>query len=116
MTETRTPTQNNALHLYFELVAEELNNAGYDIQKTITHQLEIPWSKESVKELIWRQAQKTYLGKQSTTELSTKDIDAIYDIVNRYLSQFGITVPFPSNEEAEEEVRNLLEKKVRSSR
>ena len=95
--EQRTPTQNNALHKYFELVAEALNDAGYDIQKTITHQMDIPWAKESVKELIWRQAQKTYLGKISTTELSTKDIDGIYDIVNRYLSQFGISVPFPSN-------------------
>lgn len=92
----RTPQQNNALHKYFELVAEELNNAGFDIQKTITHQMDIPWSKESVKELIWRQAQKTLKQKVSTTELSTKDIDEVYDVVNRYLAQFGIHIPFPS--------------------
>lgn len=92
----RTIQQNKALHKYFELVADELNSAGYDIKKTIQHQMDIPWSKESVKELIWRQAQKTYLQKVSTTELSTKDIDGIYDVVNRYLAGFGIHVPFPS--------------------
>lgn len=96
--EQRTPVQNKALHLYFELVAEALNDAGYDIQKTVVHQMDIPWSKESVKELIWRQAQKTLKGKISTTELSTKDIDSVYEVVNRYLAQFGIHVPFPSND------------------
>lgn len=98
MTHTRTPTQNNALHKYFELVATELNDAGYDIKKTIAHQMDIPWSLESVKELIWRQAQKTLKGKVSTTELLTNEINDIYDVVNRYLAQFGIHVPFPSNE------------------
>lgn len=94
----RTSSQNNALHLYFELVAEALNDAGYDIRKTIQHQMEIPWSRESVKELIWRQAQKVYLHKTSTTELTTKDIDSVFDIVNRYLASLGIHVPFPSHE------------------
>lgn len=101
MDNLRTPTQNNALHKYFELVAEALNDSGYDIRKTISHQMDIPWSKESVKELIWRQAQKTYLGKVSTTELNTKEIDGVYDVVNRYLAQFGIHIPFPSFPEHE---------------
>ena len=97
--EKRTARQNNSLHLFFSLASEALNDAGYDIQKTIRHQMDIPWQKDSFKDLIWRQAQKVYLGKQSTKDLDKqKDIDAVYEIVNRYLGSLGIHVDFPSNE------------------
>lgn len=97
----RTNQQNHALHLYFEMAAEALNSSGYDIQKTIKHQMSVPWGKESFKELVWRQAQKTYLGKASTTELTTKEVDEVYEIVNRYLALFGIHVPFPTKQKDE---------------
>ena len=95
----RTPKQNNSLHLFCEQAAEALTDAGYDIQKTIVHQMDVPWSATAFKELIWRQAQKTYLGKVSTTELTTKEVDGVYDVVNRYLSQFGIHIPWPHETE-----------------
>ncbi len=98
--DVRTLKQNNALHKYFEMLAEELNNAGYDVKKTLSSKLEHPWNAELVKELIWRPVQEACLGKKSTTELSKqKDIDVIYDVINRHMGQnFGIYVPFPSEE------------------
>ena len=100
MTEEKlTRTQQNALHLYFQLVAEALNDAGLDIQKTIEKSpIDIAWSRESVKELLWRPIQKTIYGKQSTTELEkSKEIDAVWENLNRFLAGLGIeSVNFPS--------------------
>ena len=95
----RTIRQNAALHLYFQLVADALNSAGLDMRKTLSAEIEIPWSKESVKEYLWRPVQETQLGKQSTKELTTKDIDIIYDTINRFLAEKGLHVSFPSIEE-----------------
>ncbi len=93
----RTTQQNKALHKYFELVAEALNNAGLDMRKTLKPSVEIPWTGDTIKNYLWRPIQTEYLGKKSTTELTTKDIDKIYDILNRHLGEkFGITEPFPS--------------------
>jgi len=98
--DVRTLKQNNALHKYFEMLAEELNNAGYDVKKTLSSKLEHPWNAELIKELIWRPVQEACLGKKSTTELSKqKDIDVIYDVINKHMGEnFGIYVPFPSEE------------------
>lgn len=101
----RTTQQNRALHLYFQMVADELNKAGLDMRVVLKPEIDIPWSKQSVKEFLWRPVQKAYLGKRSTTELTTTDIDAIYDTLNRHLSsrlgEFGTHIPFPSLETLE---------------
>lgn len=89
----RTIRQNKALHVYFELVAEELNNAGLYIANVI--RADAPWNKDRVKELIWKTTQEKMLGKRSTKELTTGEIDKVYDVVNRALSDKGIHVEFP---------------------
>ena len=97
----RTGQQNRALHLYFRLVADALNSAGLTIQETLKHQMDIEWNEYRVKELIWRQAQKKYLGKASTVELNkVQEIDELYDHVNRYLGTLGVeNIPFPTKEQ-----------------
>lgn len=95
----RTPTQNDALHLYYRLVAEELNNAGYNVQLVLKEKMDIDWDERLVKELLWRNAQKVITSKESTTELNkTEEIDRIYEHLNRHLSEkFGVHVPFPND-------------------
>lgn len=96
----RTDTQNDALHLYFEQIAEALNDAGYDIQKTLAqYKVDIPWTKESVKELIWRLCQKSMFSKRSTTELDrTREINQIVEVITRFLGKLGVEyIPFPHN-------------------
>ena len=96
----RTLRQNSALHLYFTLVADALNEAGLDIQEVTKNQMDIPWSEIMVKELIWKRAQKIHCEFESTTKLTTKDIDIIFDIVNRFLGEkMKIHIAFPSIEE-----------------
>jgi len=96
----RTIQQNKALHKYFGLLADTFNQAGLDMKKVLKPEIDIPWSPESVKEYIWKPIQKAQLQKSSTTELTTKDIDKVFDTINRFLGEkFGITEPFPSIEE-----------------
>lgn len=100
MNEQRTPQQNRALHLYFTLVADRLNAAGLDMRAVLKPDVEIPWSSDTVKEFLWRPVQKLSVGKDSTTVLTTREIDRVYDVLNRFLAEkHGIHEPFPSLEE-----------------
>ena len=99
MKNQRTLQQNKALHQYFRLLAEELNNAGYDMKRTLNDDVNIPWGGATVKEYLWKPIQKAQLMKSSTTELTTEEIDLVYDTLNRYLAEkTGVHVPFPSSE------------------
>jgi len=97
--EKRTLRQNRALHLYFNLIAERLNDAGLDMKAVLKPEIDIPWTGGTVKDFLWRPIQRLQLGKKSTTELTTKDIDKIFDTVNRHLAKHGIHEAFPSIEE-----------------
>lgn len=93
----RTLSQNAALHVYFKLVADKLNEAGLDMRKVLKPTVEIPWSPKAVKEYMWRPIMTAQLGKRSTTEMTTVDIDFVFDTINRHLGEkFGIHEPFPS--------------------
>lgn len=99
----RTGRQNNSLHRYFELLAQELSDAGYDMKKTLRADADIPWTPENIKEFLWRPVMKAQTQKTSTTELTTKEIDEIYDTLTRHLgTKLGFpAVPFPSIETME---------------
>lgn len=95
----RTEAQNRSLHLYCQQVADALNDAGYDVRATLKEGIEIPWTMLLVKELLFRTIQKLQLGKNSTTELGTKDPTIVYETMNRNLGEkYGIHIPWPSVE------------------
>ena len=95
----RTKQQNKALHKYFTLLAQTLNEAGYDMKRTLKKDVDIPWQPSTVKDFLWRPIQEAYLQKESTTELTTKDIDKVFDVLNRHLGEkLGVHVAFPSIE------------------
>jgi hypothetical protein len=100
MTEDkRTLKQNRALHLMFDHLSKELNDAGLDMKRTLKPEIDIPWSDRTVKEFIWRPVMEAQLGKKSTTELTTKDIDMVFTTINKHLGEkFGIEIEFPSIE------------------
>lgn len=102
----RTTQQNKSLHLYFEHLAFELNDAGLDMRKTLKPAVEIPWSAKTVKEYIWRPIMQAQLGKRSTTEMESKDIDLVFNTITRHLAnRFGLVVEFPSIETLMMEMR-----------
>lgn len=108
--DRRTLSQNNALHLYFRRVAKAMNDAGYDLKRTIKVMREdgvdISWSSEMVKEVLWRTIQQTMYHKYSTTRLrKQEEINDIFDVMSRFLAErLSIEPPaFPSLEELEKQ-------------
>lgn len=96
----RTLTQNKAIHLWFTMMANELNNAGLDMRKVLKPGVSIPWTPESFKENIFKPVLKIYKNKNSTTEMTTKEIDELLEIIVRHLGETqGFESPeFPSIE------------------
>jgi len=99
MEKQRTEQQNKAMHLWFTQLSEELNEQGMDMRTLLKPGIQIPWNARMIKEYLFRPIMRAKLGKESTKELHTKEIDEIFDIINRALSEKGISVPFPSIDE-----------------
>lgn len=106
----RTTKQNRSLHKYFELLSEALNDAGYDVKKTLKADFEIDWSPVLIKEIIFKPVMKAKYAKKSTTDLSSGELQIMYDELNRYIgNKFGVFVPFPSEEQMlEEDKKNMI--------
>ncbi|MCP4259769.1 MAG: hypothetical protein GY774_19990 [Planctomycetes bacterium] len=98
----RSPQQNKSLHKYCQWVADEMNAAGYDAQTAIS--LPIQLTPELVKECIFKRIMAAmYPDKESTTELSTTEMQAVYETMNAATaSKFGISMQWPSLESLSE--------------
>jgi hypothetical protein len=94
-----TRQQQKSLHLYYQLLADSLNDSGWTIQKFLKHAVEINWTKDLVKELLWRPIQKMLVQKSSTTKLDkTQEIDLIYDHITRHVGELcGVHVAWPND-------------------
>lgn len=97
----RTIQQNKALHKYCTMLAEALNDAGYEMKAVLAvKQVDVPWDGPKVKEVLWRPIQEAMTGKHSTTELDRMEPSQVYEVLNRHIaSNFGVSVPFPSEDE-----------------
>ena len=102
LAEARTSRQNRALHLLFEKVAKALNERGFSAHDIISQKVEMFWTPVIIKEL-WKKLEKSMYGKTSTTQLrKTEEIDKIYDVFNKMLTERThgeVSIPFPSIEE-----------------
>ena len=100
--EKLTRSQQNSLHKFLEMLAEELNQNGITL-KSVTEVIpiaECPATKENLKELVWKPIQRSLYSKSSTTELLKQgEIDKIYDTICRMFGEMGVSIPpFPSSE------------------
>ena len=103
----RTDQQNRAFWKYCQLLAEAMNDAGFD-QKAILDKKTIPCpnNKDSVMDHIWRPIMKAICynedgtPKESTKSLNRMEVSQIYEVANRFTAEkFGISIPFPSEED-----------------
>lgn len=95
----RTPRQNNALHKYLALVAEALQAAGIDARHFFKPEVEIPVTPEMLKRDAWKPIQEAMFGIDSTKELDRKQVNQVYEVFDRHLSQsHGIHIEFPSEQ------------------
>lgn len=92
----RSEIQNNALHKYCELLAETLNDRGLDMRVVLKPEIDIPWTKESAKNHLWRPIQSLMIDKESTAKANSDEYGPVYETLNRHLSdKFGVHVPWP---------------------
>ncbi len=99
----RTDTQNAAIHVFCRLIAEALNEAGYEMvidSKVLRSEVEVPWTQDSVKDFIWRKVQiSLYPEKQSTVKLERKEVSEVAEVITRYLGEkFNLQVSFPNKD------------------
>lgn len=100
--ERLTRQQQKALHAWFGMVAEVLNEDGKTMAMVLNKFIvDAPATKNSIKELVWKPLQQGLYGKKSTTELlKREEIDKIYDTLNKFFAE-NLEValpPFPSVE------------------
>lgn len=95
----RTLTQNAALHKYFSMLSDELNDAGYDARTFFKEGISVPFTAEIVKDNLWRPIQKAVLGVESTTDPKRLEYGQVYDVLNSYLiNEKNIFVQWPCRE------------------
>jgi len=96
--EQRTTLQNASLHVYAKLLAEKLAEAGLDMRKVI--KVDITPTPENVKETMIKPVMTSlFPDKKSTRELSTKEIQQVYEVMNRATAErLGISIEWPSIE------------------
>lgn len=95
----RTSQQNKAMHQFFKMLAKAFNDAGCDqraVMAKMKEGVEVPWSEEAVKSVIWKGIQDAILGKDKTSELTPEEVSKVYEVVNRFTTdRFNVHVPFP---------------------
>jgi len=95
----RTQTQSNSRWLYLEMLATQLNEAGYDrvavIEKLKSKPtVDVGNTKESLYELYWRGVQKAVYPE--VIRLDKKQIQKVYETMNRHTADvFGVSIPWP---------------------
>ena len=97
---TRTIKQNSAIHLYCDLLADALNDAGFSVNDQVVLSLPVSFTGDNVKENIWKPVMTAlYPDKTSTTQLEKMEVSEVYDNVNRAIAErTGVSVLFPSAE------------------
>ena len=97
--KTRSNLQNRALHLYFTMIADQLNEMGqtFKYESLRGLQMELMFTPELIKTTLWKPLQFHLFGKMSTTNLTTDDINKIVDIITLYFGEKGILIEFPND-------------------
>jgi hypothetical protein len=93
----RTSAQNRASHKFFQMLSDELNTQGLEMKVVLKPEYQIWWTAQSVKEHLWKPLQEAMYGKGSTTQLTTAEVDRVYEQLMKILGEkFGLEVSFPS--------------------
>jgi hypothetical protein len=96
--KTRSLSQNRALHLYYDLISQQLNDAGYEREVQVVNEIvNVKYTPEYIKE-FWRTVQLYMFDIKSTRDINTNQINQIIDVFSKHFGQKGIYVEFPSFE------------------
>jgi len=99
--EQRTNQQRKAIEVYCRELADALDREGHTLQD-VTERIqraEIRPTQENIKEVVFKPMAKALFNVDSTTKLSTAQVDKVYEMVNAFVGrEFGIHTPFPSRD------------------
>ena len=94
-TNTRSIKTNASMWKYLSLLAEQLNNAGFSIQKMM--KIELSWSKDTVKQFLWDAIMKAITNKTSSTKLTSSELTEIHKYLDLKMQEKGLEhIPFPN--------------------
>lgn len=95
--QKRSSQQNRALHKYFSLIAIELNELGQEFCYTgITgKELSLQYTETIIKELFWKPIQMTMFGTNTTTKLTTDQMNMIIEVFSKFFAERGVELNFP---------------------
>lgn len=96
----RTDSQNRAMHLWFEQIAEECRKHSVDATLVFSKVMHMDMTAAFVKEM-WRALQQALFKTKSTTQLrKTGEIERIQDhFIRFFANEFQLELPpFPSDE------------------
>jgi len=97
---TRTLQQNRALHKFFVIICEQLNELGMEFNYTGLkgQNISLRYTPDLVKNFFWRPIQIALFDFESTTKLTTSEMNQIIDIIIKFFADKGILLEFPSIE------------------
>jgi hypothetical protein len=100
----RTGKQNNSLHEFFEHIANACNDSGHEMEVSspmLSNSITVQWTKESIKEYIWRPVQVSmYPDTHSTEDLKTIELMKVTEQLQHFLVRdFGLNIDFPSRDD-----------------
>jgi hypothetical protein len=81
-------------------LANYFNEVGFEHTYTGLKGMKISskWTETTIKEVFWKGIQRSMYNIESTTKLTTEQINVIYDAINKAVSiRFGKHLPFPSH-------------------
>lgn len=94
----RSSQQNRALHKFFGMISEELNELGMEFVYTGLKGAEISlrYTPNIVKLFFWKPIQIALFDFESTTKLKSKEMNQIIDIIIKFFGDKGVLIVFPS--------------------
>jgi len=97
--KTRSNLQNRALHLFFTMISNQLNEMGqtFKYEGLKGQPMELMFTPELIKTTLWKPLQFHLFGKMSTTNLTTEDINKIVDVITKYFGDKGYEIEFPND-------------------
>ena len=97
---TRSLQQNKALHLFFTMISNQLNGLGVEfIYNGLKGQeISLMYTPDLVKSFFWKPIQIALFDFESTTKLTTDEMNRILDVIIKFFGDKGVLIEFPSIE------------------
>lgn len=96
--KTRSLSQNNAMHKWFELIEEHCQERGFTLDVLFKNPAELPITRHYLKD-FFRMVGDRMFGKKSTAKLTKPEIDRVIKTCElNFAKRLESDIPFPSVE------------------